>query len=82
MQNKYPDCIYCNGKVTEKKIEYDFHRKKKHFLIKDIPVGICQQCGEKYFTSDVSKKVDQLYHKPQQVEKYITIPVLKFSIAK
>ncbi|MEW6557609.1 MAG: YgiT-type zinc finger protein [Elusimicrobiota bacterium] len=82
MQNKYPDCVYCGGKVVEKKIEFDYRRSGKHFIIKSIPAGVCHQCGEKFFRSDVSKKMDELYHRRQQVEKYIKIPVLEFAVAK
>lgn len=82
MQSRYPDCIYCGGKVVEKKVEFDYRRAKKHYIIKNVPAGVCKQCGEKYFKSAVSKKMDELYHKPQPVQRYVSIPVLEFAVAR
>ena len=79
MQNKYPDCYFCGGKVVEKKIEFDYRRCKKHYIIRNVPAGVCQQCGEKYFRADTSKEMDNLFHRRQEIEKYISVPVLEFS---
>ena len=78
MKNKYPDCIYCGGKTVEKKIEFDYRRQGKHYIIRSVPAGVCQQCGEKYFKGEISKKMDALFHKRQQAEKYARIPILEF----
>jgi hypothetical protein len=31
-------------------------------VVSNVPAGVCRQCGEKYFKSDILKKMDAAYH--------------------
>lgn len=57
--HKYGDCSFCGGEVKEERVELDYRYKRKLFIFKDVPSGVCQQCGEKYLTSNVVKKIEQ-----------------------
>lgn len=59
---RFADCTFCGGDVEERQIEYDYRRKGQLLVVNNVPTGVCQQCGEKYFTPDVLKKMDELYH--------------------
>lgn len=74
----YGDCQYCGGEVEEKKTSVDFWWEGKLYLLENVPTGICNQCGEKYFTAKVSKSMDELV-KSQAVERILQIPVKRFS---
>jgi YgiT-type zinc finger domain-containing protein len=60
--NRYADCTYCGGEVVEEYIDYDYRREKRLMVVSNVPVGVCRQCGEKYFKPDVLKRMDSLYH--------------------
>ena len=45
--HKYGDCSFCGGEVKEDKVELDYRSKGKLYIFKDVPAGVCQQCGEK-----------------------------------
>ena len=71
-------CYFCKGKTGVKNIDVDFRWEGKLYVIRDVPVEVCNQCGERYYSSDVSKKIDHLVQigQPQQT---IKVPVLEFS---
>jgi len=75
-------CYFCKGKTKIKNVDVDFRWGEKLFVVKDVPVEICSQCGERYYSAEVSKKLDglvkkqgSLRSKPKQV---IEVPVFYF----
>lgn len=76
----YADCTYCGGEVVEKKIEYDYRREQHLMVVSNVPAGVCQQCGEKYFKPDVLKRMDEIYHdifdRQREPERTLTIPAV------
>jgi YgiT-type zinc finger domain-containing protein len=78
----FGDCTFCGGEVAEQRIEYDYRRKGHLLVISNVPVGICSQCGEKYFTPDVLKKTDELYHdifdRHVEPERKLEVPAVTF----
>ena len=58
----FGDCTFCGGEVQLKRIEYDYRRRGRLLVISNVPAGVCRQCGEKYFTPDVLKQMDEAYH--------------------
>jgi len=59
MSHNYGDCYFCGGEVVERVIELEYKWKGQLYIIEGVPVGICQQCGEKYFTAQVSEAIDR-----------------------
>ncbi|MBM3942424.1 MAG: type II toxin-antitoxin system MqsA family antitoxin [SAR202 cluster bacterium] len=76
----YGDCTFCCATVEEKRIEYDYRRKGNLLIVSNVPAGVCRQCGESYFTPEVLKKMDQLYHdifdRHQKPERVISVPAV------
>lgn len=75
-------CYFCQGKTKIKKIDVDFRWGNKLFVVKNVPVEICSQCGEKYYSAKVSKKLDTLVKK-QDSKKFrpqetIEVPVFNW----
>jgi len=56
-----PDrCSYCKGKLEYGKTEFIARVGEKIIVIKEIPAYICNQCGEAYFTPEISRKIDKI----------------------
>jgi YgiT-type zinc finger domain-containing protein len=75
-------CYFCKGKTKIKDINVDFRWGDKLFVVKNVPAEVCAQCGERYYSAEVSKKLDNLVRKqelskirPQQV---IEVPVFNW----
>lgn len=53
-------CYFCQGKTKIKNIDVDFRWEGKLSVVKNVPVEVCTQCGEKYYSAEISKKLDKL----------------------
>ena len=80
MKTKYPKCFACGGSVIEKKIEWDYRRRGKHLIFKNVPVGVCSQCGEKFIRPEISKQMDSAFREPAP-SHYLRVPVITFKAA-
>lgn len=77
--HKYGDCSFCGGEVKEEKVELDYRYKGKLYIFKDVPTGVCQQCGEKYLRAEVSKEIERRIKSKKKWEETISVPVDVFS---
>lgn len=75
-------CYFCKGKTEIKNIDVDFRWGDKLFVVKNVPVEVCNQCGERYYSAEVSKRLDNLAKRqelskirPQQV---LQVPVFNW----
>ena len=71
-------CYFCKGKVVEKKIKVDFRWGDELVVIEDVPAEVCQQCGEKYFSPEVYKEMENLAKTKENPVKHIAIDVIRF----
>lgn len=75
-------CYFCKGKTRIKKVDIDFRWGKRLFVVKNAPVEVCSQCGERYYSAKISKKLDELVEKQvaQKVkpQKIIEVPVFNW----
>lgn len=76
--HKYGDCSYCKGEVKEQKEELDYRYQGKLYIFRNVPVGVCQQCREKYLTAEVAKKIEHSIQTKEKWEKTIPVPVTEF----
>lgn len=72
------ECYFCKGKTEIKNTDVDFRWEGKLYVIKEVPVEVCTQCGEKYYSAQISKKIDQLVKKGEPQET-LKVPVLSFT---
>jgi YgiT-type zinc finger domain-containing protein len=78
--HSYGDCYFCGGEVVEKVIEVEFRWEGKLYLMEGVPTGVCQQCGEKYFTAEVSEAIDQSI-KEGNIKRKVEIPVIELGFS-
>jgi len=78
----FADCTFCGGGVAEQRMDYDYRRQGRLLIMKNVPVGVCRQCGEKYFKPDVLKRMDERYHdivdRHQKPEEVVQVPAVSF----
>jgi YgiT-type zinc finger domain-containing protein len=54
-----PDnCSLCKGKLKIGTTEFIARVSGEVVVIKDIPAYVCEQCGEAYYTIEISHKID------------------------
>ncbi|MBI2902703.1 MAG: YgiT-type zinc finger protein [Candidatus Methylomirabilis oxyfera] len=51
-------CEYCEGTVREKRVEREAFKHKAGFVIlEDVVIGVCDKCGNRYYSADTLKRV-------------------------
>ncbi|HIH43512.1 MAG TPA: type II toxin-antitoxin system MqsA family antitoxin, partial [Candidatus Methanoperedenaceae archaeon] len=60
----------------EKTVNLDLWRKEKLYVIKSVPAKVCDQCGEKYFSSKIYGIIDRLLKETLTPDETIVVPVL------
>lgn len=75
MSKKDFSCYYCDGEVISKKQDVDFRWGGNLFVVKNVPVLVCNQCGEKYYSAKVSEKLDRIAATEQEAKDFIKVPV-------
>ena len=79
LMHKYGDCSFCGGEVKGDGVELDYRYKGKLYIFKEVPAGVCQQCGEKYLTAKVAKEIERRIQTKVEWNKIIIVPVDVFS---
>lgn len=78
----FADCTFCGGEVEERRIDYDYRRRGHLLVMRNVPAGVCRQCGEKYFKPDVLKTMDERFHnifdRNQKPDQVLEIPAVSF----
>lgn len=75
----YGDCIYCGGEISEKMERLDYRYHGQLFIMENVPVGVCNQCGERFLTSENSKKLENAAAKCNKPVKTVAIPVISMA---
>jgi len=51
-------CEFCSGTVTSKLVDREAFKHKAGFVIlEEVTIGVCNQCGSRYYTADTLKRV-------------------------
>lgn len=69
-------CEYCEGTVREKRVEREAFKHKAGFVIlEDVVIGVCDKCGNRYYSADTLKRVDGIASGEITAERTETVPV-------
>ena len=69
MADALRNCFFCNGKIESITVgNFDYRLEGKLYVIKDVPAGLCDQCGEKYVSAEVAEKINKLIDRHAFVE--------------
>lgn len=51
-------CEFCSGTVQGKRVDREAFKHKTGFVILEkVTIGVCDQCGSRYYTADTLKRV-------------------------
>jgi YgiT-type zinc finger domain-containing protein len=56
----YP-CAYCHGMVQPRRVEREAFKHKNGFIIlEQLTIGVCDVCGNRYYSADILHAVHDL----------------------
>ncbi len=72
-------CEYCPGTVKERMVEKEVFKHKNGFvMLENVPVGICDNCGYRYYNSKIVKRVDDVAEGKGGPQKTENIPAAEY----
>lgn len=82
MARSYHRCHFCGGEVAEQRVTTDY-RWGEEFLvvIRNVPAGVCQVCGEQYFKAEVVKEMERLANASDAPSEVLQVPVRDLRVA-
>ncbi len=70
-------CEYCDGTVKERLVEKEVFKHKNGFvMLENVPVGICDKCGYRYYHSSILRRVEEIAEGKRIPERTEAIPVV------
>jgi len=72
-------CEYCDGTVEERVVEREVFKHKNGFVIlKNVPIGVCNKCGSRYYSAKVLHEVDDITSGRRQAEEEV-VPIAEYA---
>ena len=69
-------CEYCQGTVTARTVDRESFKHKNGFIIlEDVTIGVCDQCGNRYYGADILHTVHELATGRRMPERTEAVPV-------
>lgn len=75
----YDDCRYCGGEVEERPDRLDYRYHGQLYLVENVLLGVCLQCGEKFLTARVAKQVEAAVSSVTAPVTTVPVPVVRVS---
>jgi YgiT-type zinc finger domain-containing protein len=70
-------CDFCGGELRPGTTEMEVRINGELVVIEDLSALICHQCGEAYFTAQVSRQIDDILARRKELKplRYESVPV-------
>ena len=82
MARVYHKCHFCGGDVSERKITVDYRWGEDLVtIIKNVPAGVCEVCGEQYFKARIVKDMERVASSKKKPKTMLKIPVRELKVA-
>jgi len=75
------ECEYCGGVIQPKKVTVEHWYEGKLVIIKDVPVGVCNACGEMYYEAATLEQLDAMAQESESVQERISVAVMAFALS-
>ena len=76
---QYDDCTFCGGRVTERRVQKPcFWGEKLIAVVDNVPAGVCEQCGERYYRAAVLKRIE-VGLKTRNTARRVRLPFIEYA---
>jgi YgiT-type zinc finger domain-containing protein len=76
-------CQYCEGSVQPREIAREVFKHKNGFVIlENVIIGVCDSCGNRYYSAQILHAVHQVATGKQRPERTESIPVAHATVQR
>ncbi len=73
-------CYFCRKGILEDRIvTVDFRWGNKLVVIEEVPAKVCNECGERYYSADVSRRMEKIAIEGKK-ERTIEVPLARLTL--
>ena len=72
-------CVYCGGNLEQTLTDFVEKIGNYVIIIKNVPCEKCTQCGEEYFSTPVSERIESILDSIQKISSELTVTVIDYS---
>ena len=76
---RFGACQYCAGRVRGRKVTVDLRRGERLFVFRNVPVGVCSKCGERYYPGRTLEHLDEIAEHGLDGSKTIRVPTFDYA---
>jgi len=73
-------CEHCDGTVKGRLVDREAIRHKGSFVIlEDVPIGVCDRCGARYFDASVLRRVAEIGRGTAPPVRTLEVPLDRYT---
>jgi YgiT-type zinc finger domain-containing protein len=72
-------CVFCGGNVVKSKVTFTYEEGERHLIIEHVPAEICNSCGEKMYSPEVTDELLRFAMNEFKPVRKIEVPVYDFA---
>ena len=76
---KFDRCEYCGVNVRGRKVTVDLRRGDRLCVFRNVPIGICSKCGERYYPGPILEQLEQIAKHGIEDAKAIRVPTIDYA---
>jgi YgiT-type zinc finger domain-containing protein len=76
-QQEQMRCYFCGGEVVERQITHFRQTPQGTAEFRGVPCEMCLVCGEKYFSPDTVRRMEELAARP--AHEYVQVPAYDYA---
>jgi YgiT-type zinc finger domain-containing protein len=74
----YDVCSYCEGRVQERLVtKACWWGEQLIALVENVPAGVCEQCGERYYKAEVLKQIETILRERKDFRR-VELPLAEY----
>ena len=66
-------CIMCKGNIAQVRHTFVQEIDDSIIIIKNVPALVCSQCGEVYYSDEISENLEEIVNRLQDIVKDVAI---------
>ena len=78
ISRKFSDCSHCGGGVVERLLPTEITWEGQSFIFEDVPMGVCNRCGEKVMPPHVAETIDRILQGKEKRTRTAQVPVYQY----
>ncbi len=69
-------CEFCGGQTEKRRVKRQHWLHGKLYIVENVEVEVCTECGERYFHAKVLDEIDRLLGTEHPVKEFINVEVI------